>query len=236
MMFALNAQSQTDTTATAPLPLGENEGIVKFFVQVDNGYFEVLLEDSLLIKQFMDTLVEGHYSAKVWSPGYVTVPIEFDVKAGETTNKVVEMAYSNKKQQFEQDYAVYRKSFHKHVTAPAAVTLVSGMTTLAFMIRSYDLRRQLLLDVVEYDYAGTNKDVNVVKSRIELNNKKYNRNRAIFYTGCGLTTLFLAGTIASSIKFKKTYKEPFLDSKSPWHDRFSMGVTPYGCLIQWKIG
>src|SRR5210317_2036688 len=73
----------------------QGKGIVKFFVEVDNGYFEIELNDTMLLKRYKDTLPAGHYEAKVWSPGYIVAPISFDVVDGMTTEKHVKMAKNN---------------------------------------------------------------------------------------------------------------------------------------------
>ena len=122
--------------------LAENEGMVKFLVDVDNGYFEVLVNDTLWLRQYKDTLPAGKYEAKVWSPGYVIHPIDFEIKAGEVTEKFVNMVFTNDRQKFEADYKAYRMNFHKSFTVPASVSLGISLWTGYHMIRSYDLRKK----------------------------------------------------------------------------------------------
>lgn len=50
--------------------LTAQEGIVKFAVDVDNGYFEILINDTLLLKRYKDTLAVGVFKATIWSLTY----------------------------------------------------------------------------------------------------------------------------------------------------------------------
>lgn len=214
----------------------QNVGIVKFFVEVDNGYFEIEINDSLLLKRYKDTLPEGHYSAKVWSPGYVVAPIEFDVVAGKTTEKHVEMAKNNDFIRYEAEYKDYRMKFHKSFTLPLSLSLGTAITSGIFMVNAYDKRKEVLSDVDLYDKSAVPEEVSLIKQRIRLNNQKYNRYRTGFYIGTGLTLGLIGTTIWTYRKFNRENTEPTFDKTSPFKDKYSFNLTPYGCSFSIKIG
>lgn len=236
VLIGTGLKAQTDSlAAVSNKQLTENEGVVRFAVDVDNGYFEVLVNDTLLIKRFKDTLKAGTYQAKVWSPGYITATIEFEVVAGKTTTKYVEMAYSNAKQQFEQDYSAYRKQFHKSLTLPASLAFGSAMLSGTFMILAYDKQNVIKEDIVLYNSASKASEVVEIKDRVEKNNRLYNVYRSTFYVGTGLTFALIGTTIYSYSKFKKNHPEPVLNDKSPWHDRFSLRISPVSGSLIWHL-
>ncbi|MFT4603227.1 MAG: hypothetical protein ACI857_003415, partial [Arenicella sp.] len=212
------------TALTSKAQVGE--GVVKFLVDVDNGYFEILINDTLYLKNYKTNLPAGTHTAKVWSPGYITTEVSFDVKPGETTEQYVKMAISNERQDFEKKYAAYRMKFHKSLTIPASVTLFSALTTTTFMVLAYDKRKSILKDVDSYHASPTYKEVEFYKERIEIDYKKYNNYRASYYVAGALTTLSLVTTIFTYTKFKRTNTEPVLNAESPFKDRFSLQITP----------
>ena len=214
----------------------EATGVAKFLVDVDNGYFEILIDDSLYLKNYKTNLIPGSHTAKVWSPGYITTEVSFEVKAGETTETYVEMAISNNRQKFEADYSAYRLRFHKSLTIPASVTLASTLTTGTFMILAYDRRRQILKDIDGYHASPEYSQVEDFKERIAANNRKYNNYRIGYYIGSGLSILSLATTIYTYTKFKRNNVEPVLNSESPFKERFSLRVSPLSFGLTYKIG
>jgi len=213
-----------------------NTGTVKFLVEVDNGYFEILIDDTLYLKNYKTTLEAGEHSAKIWSPGYITTQVSFEVKANETVEKFVEMGISNERQVYEREYKDYRMKFHKSLTIPGTVTLATALTSGTFMILAYDRKIQTLKDVDLYHAAPDLQQVELYKSRIALNNTKYNRYRAAYYITGGLSVLSLATTIYTYTKFKKNNIEPVLNSESPFKDRFSLRVSPVSFGLTYKIG
>lgn len=227
--------SSAESTVAKKRVIAENEGVVKFLVDVDNGYFEVLANDTLLIRRYEDTLVEGSYKAKVWSPGYVTVPIDFDIKRGEVSEVYVNMAYNNAKQDFEREYKAYRNRFHKNLSLPGCITLGTALASGTFMLTAYDLRKKLTEDVALYSQAVQASEVDLIKDRIAKRNKNYNALRTSFYITGGLTIGMLATTIYTYTRFKKNNTEPTFTDKSPWHDKFSLTLTPYGAGFALKI-
>ncbi|OIQ24490.1 MAG: hypothetical protein BM555_07105 [Crocinitomix sp. MedPE-SWsnd] len=213
-----------------------NTGTVKFLVEVDNGYFEILIDDTLYLKNYKTTLEAGQHSAKVWSPGYITTEVSFEIKANETVEQFVEMAISNERQVYEKEYSAYRMKFHKSLTIPGSVTLATAITSGTFMILAYDRKIQTLKDVDLYHAAPNLEQVELHKSRIAINNSKYNRYRAGYYITGGLSILSLATTIYTYTKFKKNNIEPTLNSESPFKDRFSWSVSPVSFGLTYRIG
>jgi len=213
----------------------QENGIVKFFVEVDNGYFEIEINDTMLLKRYKDTLPAGDYTAKVWSPGYVVNRIDFTVVAGATTEKHVEMAKNNNYLKYEQDYRTYRLQFHKQFTIPLSVSLASAITSVAFGIRAFDTRRQLVTDVDLYNKTPITSAVLELKTRIDEGNRRFNRQRTAFYINTGFTVAFIGTTIFSYINFNKNYTEPVFDKESPFKDKFSFNFTPYGGALTFDL-
>lgn len=214
----------------------EEKVTVNFLVEVDNGYFEILIDDSIFLKIYKTELLPGTHTAKVWSPGYLTAEVDFEVKAGEKTAVNVPMVISNERQNFERDYKDYRMQFHKHLTIPVAVTLASAVTTVTFMTLAYNSKNTVQKNIELYHSSPNYKDVITYKGLVDENNSKYNKRRAGFYTSVSLTGLSLAATIFTYTRFKKNFTEPKLNSSSPFKDRFSFIPSPLGFHLTYKIG
>ncbi|MFT5821768.1 MAG: hypothetical protein ACI8ZM_003022 [Crocinitomix sp.] len=212
-----------------------NMGEVRFFVNVDNSYFEIEINDTMLLRRYKDTLPAGHYSAKVWSPGYVLNRIDFTVVAGKTTEKHVDMVKNNNYIEYEQDYKAYRMQFHKQFTAPLTLSLVSSITSGVFMVNAYTNKKKVIADLENYHLSSVTSEIGEIKLRISENNKKYNFHRTAFYINSGFTCLFIGGTIWSYMNFKKNYTEPDYAKDSPFKDKFSLNLTPYGCSLAIKL-
>lgn len=212
------------------------KGQVNFLVEVDNGYFEILVDDSIFLKIYKTDLEPGKHSAKIWSPGYITAEVDFEVRANEKNNVNVPMVVSNERQNFEREYKEYRMQFHKHLTVPLTVTLAASLTTTTFMIYSYINKNKVQENIELYHYSPNYNDVQKYKGLAETHNLKYNRLRAGFYTSLTITGLSLATTIYTYRRFKKNYTEPKLNSTSPFKDRFSFMPSPFGFHLTYKIG
>lgn len=213
----------------------QETGVVKFLVEVDNGYFEIEVNDTLLLRRYKDTLPAGDYTAKVWSPGYVVTPIDFTVVPGMVTEKHVKMAKNNNYIDYEHNYREYRMQFHKQFTAPLSLTLATALTTGAFMASAYVNKNKALTDIDLYNKAGSYSDVLDLKTSVAEYNRKYNRQRAAFYVGTGLTMAFIGGTIWSYRNFVRNYSEPTFIKESPFKDKYSLNLTPYGCSFTINI-
>ena len=214
----------------------QDKGIIKFLVDVDNGYFEIVINDTIFLKRYKDSLPVGNYTAKIWSPGYVITETEFKIEKDKTTETYVPMAKSNGRIQYEYDYTDYRMQFHKSLTIPVTTTLVTSLATGWFMMRSFDLKKVVGSDVELYSKSSVTSEIAEIKLRIDENNRKYNRNRISYYVTGGLSTIYLVGTICSYINFKKDYTEPVLNSESPFKDRFSFRVNPFSANFTYTFG
>jgi hypothetical protein len=213
-----------------------DQGDVRFLVDVDNGYFEIVIDDTMYRKIYRTTLEVGHHKAKVWSPGYVSTIVEFDIKKNQVTDTYVKMAISNNRQEFEREYKAYRMQFHKSLTVPLSITLATALTSGAIMMSAYSLKQKIFEDIDLYFAAPTYEETIFYKDRIALNNTKYNRRRIIFYSGLGLTAAAVGTTIFTYTRFKKNTDEPRLISPSPFKDKFSWFVSPFGCSFKWRLG
>lgn len=209
---------------------------MKFFVEVDNGYFEILINDNFYLKNFQTKLPPGKHSAKIWSPGYITNEVTFEVTENQVTEVHVPMAHSNERIEFENEYKVYRMNFHKSLTLPGTVTLAGVLTTGTFMTLAFDRKRKLLDLVDSYHAAPTYSEVLDYKSQINSNNQKFNRYRIGYYVAGGISVGALITTIYTYSRFKKNSTEPVLKATSPFADRFSFNPFMNGCTLKWRIG
>ncbi|MCB9224125.1 MAG: hypothetical protein H6582_08125 [Crocinitomicaceae bacterium] len=210
-----------------------DKGQVKFLVDVDNGYFEIMIDDTMFLKLFKCDLELGKHSAKIWSPGYITNQVDFEVFKDSTTEVLVNMAISNERKQFEADYKSYRMDFHKSITIPGYTTLGLGLATTGFLIAAYDTRRQVYADIDSYNYSASYIDAVKFKSDVLANNQKYNRLRYTYYTFLGLTAASLGTTIYTSVKFKRNRKEPTFNPDSPFKTSSTLYISPFG--VSWLI-
>lgn len=211
-------------------------GEARFLVEVDNGYFEILVNDTMLLKIYKCNLPVGKHSAKIWSPGYIQNVVDFQVFEDSITQVHVNMAVSNERKQFEADYKDYRMKFHKSFTVPGSISLGFALATGTMMIRGYGLKQTILDHVDSYHLSGSYSDAVFYRDEIERNNVKYNRTRIWYYSLLGLTAASIGTTIYTFKKFKKNNPEPKLNSESPFKDKFSLQITPFGCRMIIPIG
>jgi hypothetical protein len=213
----------------------QDKGIVRFMVDVDNSYFQIELNDTFLLKRHRDTLPAGNYTGKVWSPGYEIMPIEFKVVAGLTTEKYVKMVKNQDFITYEKEYKVYRSHFHKQLTLPLTVSLAGALTTGFFMTKAYTSKKLVMQDLDLYDRSPSPTEIDEIKVRIDENNARYNRQRFGFYVSTGLTLACVGTTIWSYRHFKRTYTEPTFNKESPFEEKYSFNLTPYGCSLAIKL-
>jgi len=126
--------------------------------------------------------------------------------------------------------------FHKAVTLPVSLTLGMGVTAGIFMLKGYDIRRQINADIAEYSMIPDSYDIEVLKASVERNNQKYNNYRYGYYITGGLTLVGIAGSIYSSVKFKRTHDEPTYSKSSPFQSKSSFYVGPGGFQFIYRIG
>ena len=214
----------------------QEKGQVRFLVNVDNGYFEVVINDTLYLKKFKDSLPAGNYKAEIWSPGYVTENTEFTIESGKTTDVELTPVHNNNFTQYEYDYKEYRNKFHKSLTVPLSVTIASALYSGTVMLRMYNFRKATSEELTLYDLSSSSSEVVQIKERINMLNDKFTYNRSLFYTGSVLTTLFAGYTIVSYLRFKRRYKEPTYNQDSPFKDRFTFIPHLTGFTMQLKFG
>lgn len=214
----------------------QNEmGEIRFLVEVDNGYFEIEINDTMLLKRYKDSLPAGNYTARIWSPGYEVNELEFSVYAGKMVEKRVPMTRTADFLSYKADYKAYRMQFHKQLTAPVSFSLASSIVTGVFMINAYTTKNAIFSDIDLYGKSPVTSEIDVIKQRVADNTKKYNRQRTGFYISSGITALLVGATTWSYINFKRNYTEPTYNKESPFAEKFSMSFTPYGCSLTFKI-
>ena len=233
--FSWSQNSGDSIKSNTPIDTA-NMGYVRFLVDVDNGYFEIVIDDTMYLKKYKCKLPVGHHKAKIWSPGYVIREVDFDIEKNQTVDKYVPMVISNGRQEYERDYKAYRMKFHKSFTLPFSISLGLAITSGSFMVSAYTMRQQIFSDIDLYFKAPSYSEATFYKNSIEQNNQKYNRRRVLFYTTLGLTVASVATTCITFAKFNRNNEEPTLDATSPFKDKFSMSISPFGCAIKWKFG
>jgi hypothetical protein len=216
--------------------MAQNKEAVKFLVDNENGYFEILLDDSLLIKRYKDSLTVGQHKAQVWSYGYDTKEIEFAVEPGKTNEVYVKLDRSAAFGAYESSYAVYRLKFHKAVTIPISTSLALSLTSGAFMINAYNLRKTILVDINNYSQTTIPDEIALIKNRVEENNRKYNFSRTGFYITGGLALAGIGTSIYTAIKFRRSNSAPTYSKESPFSDKVCLQFTGTGFAFQIKLG
>ncbi|MBI3135457.1 MAG: hypothetical protein HYZ14_12345 [Bacteroidetes bacterium] len=214
----------------------QNTGVVKFLVDNQNGYFEILVDDTLLIKRYKDTLTAGPHKAEIWSYGYDVKEVEFMVVPDTTVELYVKLDRSTAYMAYEQSYHNYRQKFHKSVTLPVSLTLSMGITAGVFMLNGYDLKRQITADINEYALTPQASEIALLKASIESNNRKYTICRYGYYVSGGLTLVGIATSLYTGLKFRSDNEEPTYSRSSPFETRSSFYIGPGGFQFIYRIG
>lgn len=218
------------------ISFAQQKGAVKFFVDNENGYFEVLVDDTLLIKRYKDSLTVGEHHAQIWSYGYDVSDVSFTVKADTVTEVHVKLDRSMAFGAYEESYSRYRIKFHKSVTVPVSLTLAFSITSGTFMLNAYDLKKKVVTDMENYSLTTVPDEIATIKNRVEVNNKKYNFSRTGYYISGGFALAGIATSIYTCIKFKKSNTEPTYSKQSPFADKVSFQFTGNGFALQLKLG
>lgn len=217
------------------LLLSQDTGVVKFQIDNDNGYFEVLINDTLLVKKYAETLPVGSYKAQVWSYGYDVADFEFKVDKDKVTETYVKLERSTPYGAYQEAYKNYRLKFHKSITLPITSTLVVGLTSGFIMLKGYDLRKKITSDINDYSITSNSAEIDALKLRVEENNRKYNRLRTGFYISSGFAVLGIATSIYTSIRFKRNNQEPTYSKQSPFMNKVGLGFSADGCTITLRL-
>jgi hypothetical protein len=223
-------------TLTLTLPFAQQSGVIKFQVDNANGYFEILVNDTLVIRQYKDTLPVGTYNAQAWSYGYDVKDFSFTILPDTAVSVYVKLDRSTVYQAYEQSYHNYRMDFHKSVTLPVSATLALGITSTVFMMKAYDLRTQVTTSISSYYNSPVTSEIAQIKEDVARLNSKYNTMRTGFYIGAGLTSLGVLTSIYTCNRFKQTSTEPTYSKQSPFAGKMSLNFTPYGYGMIIKIG
>lgn len=221
---------------SASFSIAQNKGVVKFLVDNENGYFEILVDDTLLIKRYKDSLAVGHHKAQIWSYGYDIKDVEFTVKADSQTEVYVKLDRSIAYSAYEESYDRYRMEFHKSITLPVSVTLAFALTSGTFMLNAYDLRKKVVSDIDNYSLTTLPDEIALIKARVHDNNRKYNLSRTGYYITGGLAVAGIATSLYYGIKFRNNNVEPTYSKESPFSDKVSFQFTGNGFALQLKLG
>jgi hypothetical protein len=208
------------------ISFSQDKGVIRFAVDVDNGYFEILLNDTLLIKQYRDTLPIGHYDGVVWSSGYEAKEISFDVGPGENGMLHVKMKHNQAFFDNIQESISYDKKRHLFKHVPVAVIflgLATSAVTTHFLRKSRDA---LDLEALKYGSIGSLWAIRQYKANFITQEKGYNRLRTLFYGGIIVSATTFVGAIFTFRYFNKNIHYSNLRENSPWNDKFSLNFGP----------
>lgn len=214
----------------------QDKSLVKFIVDNENGYFEVLLDDTTLIKQYKDSLTVGEHKALVWSYGYDAQSVSFTVLPNQDNEVYVKLYRSDAYQAYTSSYHDYRMQFHKAVTLPVSLTLLAGITSGTFMLKAYELKKKITVDMENYYSTPFPDEIAAYKASVESNTKKYDRNRYGYYATGAITFFGIGVSTYLGLRFKHNHIEPTYSKVSPFSDRTSFIFTGTGCSIQIRIG
>lgn len=209
---------------------------VKFLVDNENGYFEILLDDTLLIKKYKDSLTLGSHIAQIWSYGYNTETVEFKVLPDTVNEVYVKLNRSQDFLEYEQRYDAYRMKFHKAVTLPVSSTIAVSMMSAGFMIRAFDLRKVIVSDIELYSKTSLPDEIEAIKMRVDENNSKYNVNRYGYYITGGLALAGIFTSVYTAIRFKNNNTEPVYSLQSPFDKKIGLRTTSNGVSLVIRIG
>lgn len=216
--------------------LAQEKAPVKFLVDNDNGYFEILLDKTQLLKLFKDTLTVGRHTAEIWSYGYEVKEIEFTVFPDTVNEVYVKLDRSAPYLAYAESYKTYRMQFHKMVTLPVSATLACGIASGAFLLNGSDLKKSIELDIMSYQLSSDVDEIEAYKIAIDENNRKYSICRAGYYTFGGLMLLGIGTSIYTGIKFRNNYQEPVYSKESPFASRTGLRFSPSGIGFTYRIG
>lgn len=209
---------------------------VKFLVDNDNGYFEIFLDKSKLLKLYKDTLTVGKHTAEIWSYGYDVKEIEFTVLPDTLNEVYVKLDRSAPYLAYAESYKTYRMHFHKMVTLPVSATLSCGIVSGIFLLNGYDLKKQIDLDMIGYFVSSDVDEIEAYKIAVDENNKKYSICRAGYYAFGGLMLVGIGTSIYTGIKFRNNYEEPVYSKQSPFSTRTGLNFSPSGIGFTYRIG
>jgi len=214
----------------------QNKGVVKFLVDNDNGYFEVLLNDTLVIKKYKDSLAVGNYKAQIWSYGYDAQDVEFTIEKDSVTEVYVRLNRSTAYQAYNQSYHNYRVKFHKSHTLPVSISIALGITSSVFMVKAYNLQKKINTDIGTYSQSSSSTEIDAIKAQVSIDNAKYNKLRAGFYITSGLTIVGIATSIYSAIHFSRYNTEPTYSKESPFKDKMTFQFYGTGGALIFRLG
>lgn len=201
-------------------------GTIKFVIEQDNGHFEILVNDTLLLKTYKDTLPVGTYTAKIWSPSYKQLDTSFIIKKNIETicfhqlkrtenyyNEVKNMVLRNKKK------SVY-------VRLPIFLSVVAATSTIIYSASASKQLKATNLFIQDYPKLESLAQVQVFKSELLGMQNRFNKTRTRLYTSLTLSGLFAGVTIYGNHLLNKRYPYKRLNLKpSPFIDKMSFNYS-----------
>lgn len=214
----------------------QSKGVVRFLIDNENGYFEVMLNDTLLIKNFKAILPAATYKAEIWSYGYDISETSFTVIPDSTIDVYVKLNRSDSYKAYEESYSKYRMSFHKFVTVPVSSSIAFSLLSTGFMLRAYDYKKQIFNGIENYNNAFQSDEIQDIKSTVDDLNNRYDRNRIGYYVTGSLAFASIVGTIISGTYFRNNFEEPVYSKTSPFNQRVGLYFNGSACTLKIRIG
>ena len=223
LFYGINSNAQT--------------GQIKFAVEVDNGYFEILLNDTLLLKKYKDTLPVGFYEATVWSPSYLPKDFKFEINEGDNKSLYLKLDRNPDYIDFVRKDVEWDKKRNRLARLPVGLTVTSGIFTIVSHQFLAHQHRKLNENLAEYRAANGVFQLQLYKENFAPIEKNYNRLRTAFYSGVTVTSALAVMTVFTRWHFHKHYKYnvPSYQDHSPWHDRFTWHIGPQSVHLTYSL-
>ena len=203
----------------------QKTGIIRFAIEVDNGYFEIFLNDTLLEKRYKDTLPVGHYEGTIWSPTYKTKDISFDILEGDNGKFHTKLEHNEAYYEDIKASINYDKKRNLYKRLPVFL-IVTGLITSGVVYPFLSKSRDIIDDrISRYSELSLPSYIRNFKTSFIQYENQYNTRRAIFYSGIGISCSAFVASFFSFRYFNRNFSYSNLKETSPWADRFSFYFT-----------
>ena len=216
-------------------------GTIRFGIEldeqmdIDKRYFEIQLEDTLLINQSIVELPTGLYEGFIWSPGFETQEIQFEIKPNENTDLLMKMERTVEYLAYRQEMPLYLKKGKRFKRAPLIFMVLCAGGTIFATERMTSFQRKLFQGEYDYQYTTSVRNMILLKDEMRLNTIKYNQYRTFFYTGLAATGVALIGSIWSARYFKRKIPKPYYNKESPFQNKLGLEIGIGRINLTWNI-
>lgn len=205
-------------------------GIIKFMIEQENGYFEVLINDTLLLKTYKDTLPVGKYRAQIWSKGYEIMDTSFIIKENIETIHFQKLKRTSEYYSQIKERVLRNKKKTIYVRPSIFLSVATATTAIVFGASASNQLKSINLFIEDYKKLKSLAQVQIFKSELLNMQNRFNKTRSIFYTSLTLSGLFTGMAIYGNHLLNKRYPYKELNFKpSPFVDKisFNCGINSF---------